>query len=86
MKTRYANNRLDPAHLVAVDRSLNRQKGSKGPDEWRPPNKTSWCWYATNWWKIKADWGLRMTQNERAAVEDMLEHCDVTLNVLTTNP
>ncbi|RNF53005.1 HNH endonuclease [Marinomonas hwangdonensis] len=39
-RERFAN---DPANLVAVEASLNRQKGAKGPDEWLPPrNQTQY--------------------------------------------
>ena len=30
----------DPINLVAVEASLNREKGAKGPDEWLPPKNT----------------------------------------------
>lgn len=33
-REKFAN---DPINLVAVEASLNRQKGAKGPDEWIPP-------------------------------------------------
>lgn len=71
-RRRFAN---DPANLLAVSASANRSKGHRGPDEWRPPNKTFWCEYARRWQAIKADYQLMVTPPEQAAIEDMLSYC-----------
>ena len=62
-------------HLVAVDASENRKKGAKGPDEYRPPLKSTHCQYAQAWGSVKAAWGLRTTATERAAMLEMLATC-----------
>ncbi len=71
----YANDLDHDEHLVAVDASLNRQKGSKGPDQWKPPLQESWCWYATSWRAVKERWELSMTEPESAAVVEMEATC-----------
>ena len=45
-KEEFANYRLDPDNLIAVNLSANRSKGAKGPDEWKPTNTDYWCQYA----------------------------------------
>ena len=75
-KRQYANDLTNPAHLVAVTRSANRSKGSRGPEEWRPPDETYWCQYATDWASIKTEWGLTVTPAERDAMAEMLTTCE----------
>ena len=75
-KRDYANDLTNPAHLVAVTRSANRSKGSRGPEEWRPPDETYWCQYATDWASIKTEWGLTVTPVERDALAEMLSTCE----------
>ena len=45
-KQAYANDLANPEHLLAVKAQLNRQKGDKGPDQWKPPRQEFWCEYA----------------------------------------
>ena len=71
----FANNMNDPAHLIAVTASANRQKGARGPEQWKPSNKGYWCKYARDWTRIKVDWGLTVTSNEWRAIETMLGTC-----------
>ena len=75
-KRQYANDLTNPAHLVAVTRSANRSKGSHGPEEWRPPDESYWCQYATDWAGIKNAWGLTVTQAEGDALAEMLDTCE----------
>lgn len=46
----------DPANLLAVEASLNRQKGAKGPDEWQPP--TNQCQYLSRFRRIAVKYNL----------------------------
>lgn len=71
----YANDLTEPEHLIAVSASLNRQKGAKGPEDWKPPNRDYWCQYARDWQATKRRWNLDMTVREAAAVEEMLATC-----------
>lgn len=47
-------------HLVAVDRSANRSKGSRQPHEWLPPNEAYRCQYIKNWLNVKRQWELEI--------------------------
>ncbi len=71
----YANDLTYPEHLITVKSSVNRSKGSKGPDEWKPPRESYWCEYATNWEAIKGRWKLSMTESEKNAVMSMKANC-----------
>lgn len=42
----------DPVNLFAVDASLNRSKGSKGPENWLPPNQKFHCQYLTRYLRV----------------------------------
>ena len=84
-KREYYNNLADPQHLIAVTASANRSKGSRGPDEWKPPDSSYWCQYAYSWADIKARWGLTVTSSETNALRTMLEGCDgVPSTAITT--
>ena len=74
-KKEYANNLSYSGHLIAVTASANRSKGAKGPEDWRPPDSSYWCNYATDWINIKATWELTATNAEWAALTEMLDTC-----------
>jgi hypothetical protein len=71
----YANDVDDPEQLVAVTASSNRSKGDRDPSEWRPPDHSDWCWYATSWIRVKVRWHLSVDTAERDALGQMLETC-----------
>lgn len=75
-KADYANETGYGNHLIAVTASANRQKGAAGPEKWKPLNKDYWCDYAISWVQIKARWGLSATEDEWAALQEMLQACD----------
>ena len=75
-KREYANYLEYPGHLIAATASANRQKGAKGPEEWRPPDESYWCRYALDWTSIKSQWGLTATEPEAAALLEMAATCD----------
>ena len=63
-KEDYANYLGNPDHLIAVTKTANRSKGTKGPEEWRPSDEVYWCQYATDWTEVNFEWGLTMTQRK----------------------
>ncbi len=74
-KREYANDLTYGNHLIAVQSSANRSKGSKGPDNWKPSDTGYWCQYATDWIKVKNAWQLTVTDTEATALAEMLETC-----------
>ncbi len=63
----------DPQHLIAVTASANRSKGARGPEDWKPDDRSYWCRYAVNWTTIKDTWGLTATQADQVALMEMLD-------------
>ena len=75
-KAAFASDLEYDGHLIATIASANRAKGSKGPEDWRPPEQGYWCEYAIDWTTIKSSWELTVTPREFDALRDMLETCD----------
>jgi hypothetical protein len=74
-KQAYANDMVDPDHLIAVEDNINQSKGASAPDEWKPPRTAYWCTYATDWVEVKKRWDLTVTQTEYDALSEMLVTC-----------
>ena len=68
-------NDLDDPELVAVSFVVNRSKGDRSPDEWKPPNQADWCAYARAWVAVKVRWHLTVTVAEKDALTSMLLMC-----------
>ena len=49
----------DIENLIPVSSVLNRQKGSKGPRQWLPPNKKFQCEYVKKWLSIRKKYNLK---------------------------
>ena len=81
-KEDYANSLAAGYHLIAVDKSANRSKGAKGPEEWQPPNAAYHCQYAQDWIDVKAKWQLTATPAEWQALEEMLATCPVAARIV----
>ena len=71
-KQAFANDLLNRNTLVAVSLNENRSKGSKGPDEWLPPNIAYRCEYVKNWVQIKTRNGLTLDSDEIVAIEQVI--------------
>ena len=71
----FANDLDNPDALIAVTAGSNRSKGDRDPAEWRPPERSAWCDYATAWIDVKAEWGLTADPAEVAELEEMLATC-----------
>ena len=80
-RERYANHLDDPQHLIAVTARANRSKGARGPEEWKPDDRSYWCQYATDWITIKSTWALTVTQDEHDALVEMLNTCSDPLRL-----
>ena len=80
-KEMYANYLEDDGHLIAVASRANRQKGDRGPEDWKLHDETYWCRYATDWTEIKERWDPTMTEPEAEAVVEMLGTCDAPAEV-----
>lgn len=65
----------DYENLIAVDRSLNRQKGAKDPAEWLPPRTEYLCEYIERWVYIKSKYKLEIDTIEQKKVEEIQENC-----------
>ncbi|MEP7090892.1 MAG: excalibur calcium-binding domain-containing protein [Nocardioidaceae bacterium] len=65
----------DPAGLLAVDASSNRQKGDGDAATWLPHNKAFRCGYVARQVSIKGAYGLWVTPPERAAIARVLSGC-----------
>ena len=74
-REQYANYLEDPQHLIAVTASANRSKGARGPEQWKPEDRTYRCQYATDWINIKSTWELTVTESELAGLNQMLSTC-----------
>ncbi|MGR6872621.1 HNH endonuclease family protein [Pseudomonas sp. HK3] len=59
----------DPINLIAVEASLNRAKGAKGPDEWLPPKNQ--CQYTLRFKRIVKKYDLQMTSK----INEMANNC-----------
>ena len=79
----YANDQLDPRHLIAVTGPSNRSKSDRDPAEWLPTNKTYTCEYLTNWVSVKVRWSLSVDKKEKDAIVAGLKPCKKTAFSIT---
>jgi Protein of unknown function (DUF1524) len=66
----------DPLNLLAVDFSLNRQKGDGDAATWLPPLKSYRCDYVARQIAVKAKYLLWVTAAEKDAKTKILEKCE----------
>jgi hypothetical protein len=74
-KEQYANDLTYPGHLIATSAKANRSKGDKGPGDWKPENKSSWCAYAVDWVTISTTYKLSITKSDKSSLTEMLATC-----------
>jgi hypothetical protein len=77
-KQQYANDMVDPRHLIAVTGGSNRSKSDQDPAEWMPTNKAYACEYLVNWVSIKVRWNLSVDKIEKAFIATNLKTCKTT--------
>jgi len=63
----------DPVNLLPVEASLNRQKGSRGPDQWLPPANR--CEYIARFIRVVRIWGLELSPREQSEYDRLLATC-----------
>lgn len=71
-KRAFAN---DPENLLPVEDNANQAKGDKGPDQWKPQQKSYWCVYARKWEYVKEKYRLGFNGQERSALREMKVTC-----------
>lgn len=67
----------DPANLLAVDGPANGAKGDGDAATWLPPSTGYRCAYVARQVRVKAAYGLWVTQAERDAMARQLDACVV---------
>ena len=65
----------DPLNLLAVDASLNRQKGDGDAATWLPPLKSFRCEYVARQVAVKFKYKLWVTAPEKKAISRILSKC-----------
>lgn len=70
-----ANIANDPINLLAVDGPTNGAKGDSSADAWMPPNEKIHCYYAASQIRVKAKYGLTVTQAEHDALQSAINSC-----------
>ena len=65
----------DPTNLIATSATLNRSKGDKTMDQWKPPNRGEWCDYSVRTVTVKARYHLSVSQAEHDALASALAGC-----------
>ena len=82
-RQQYANDMVDPRHLIAVTGPSNRSKSDQDPSEWLPTNKSYICTYIANWVEIKVRWSLSVDKKEKEALIAALKSCKSEKLVIT---
>jgi hypothetical protein len=62
----------DPANLIAVSSSANRQKGDKDASEWVPSNVSYQCEYVSKQVQIKVKYSLSVSSAEKSSIENII--------------
>lgn len=73
-REQFAND-LEGPQLIAVTDNVNQEKGDETPATWMPPEAGYHCTYASMWIGSKHKWGLTITEEEKAALEEALGTC-----------
>lgn len=77
-RQQYANDMVDPRHLIAVTGSSNRSKSDQDPADWMPTNTAYTCTYVANWVAIKVRWALTVDDKELKALSAYAAKCPKT--------
>jgi hypothetical protein len=74
-KRRTFGNDLEDPQLIIASESSNSSKSDDGPAAWKPENKGFWCTYGEDYIMVKYQFALTTTDEEVAALNDMLDTC-----------
>ncbi|GAA2087920.1 GmrSD restriction endonuclease domain-containing protein [Brevibacterium salitolerans] len=66
----------DPLNLLAVESSLNRQKGDADAATWLPPERGYRCEYVSRQIRVKHEYDLWVTRPEFETMEELLLGCE----------
>ncbi len=69
-RERFAN---DPINIMAVESSLNSQKGARGPEKWLPPSAQ--CGYVARFRRIVKLYDLKPSASETRWMKSFLDSC-----------
>lgn len=65
----------DPLNLLAVESSLNQEKGDRNAADWLPSPRGQRCGYVARQVAVKHAYQLTVTNDERRAMVAALSHC-----------
>jgi hypothetical protein len=87
LRCQYANFLGNNFHLIPIRSHDNMSKGDNGPDQYLPPLEESRCQYLRNWLAIKLIWQLRISPEEKKAIErEVLQlNCDARMFTMTAS-
>jgi len=63
----------DPVNLWPVELSLNRSKGSQGPNQWLPP--AGQCGYVARFFRLIKQYNLKPSRREAAWIKAFITQC-----------
>lgn len=68
--------RNSPQSVMTISDEAYKERGQRGPDQWRPLDQELWCGYALRWVSEKNTFGLYLeNQAEADALYEMLDTC-----------
>lgn len=70
----------DLENIALASPTVNRGKSTKDPADWLPDNNK--CWYVWQWLNVKRKYNLTIDQDEKNAIETVLQDCSVSDLVL----
>jgi hypothetical protein len=68
----------DRTNLIMTYGSMNESKSDRGPDVWRPPDRTGWCSYARVYRHTAVKYLFAITPAQDSALRDMELTCPRT--------
>ncbi len=79
-KRNYANDMINPFHLIPVSASENRSKSDSAPNDYLPPNDSFKCEYIELWVQTKLRWVIKLESEELSFIKNEITSCGDTIN------